>query len=320
MGDLQAVRKGESVTLTWSAPKDATDGALIRKPGKMQLSRTVSGGAQMIAEVPLEPALLERDQQPPAPTAKDSLTGILQNPGGDFAIYTVLAQTATGKSAGPSNRASVPLIPTPGAPQHFQAVTVSLGVSLSWEQAWPPQNQTHVSAEYAYRVMRRMEGSTAPVMVKQLAIGNAAMAFIDSGIDWQKHYEYWITPVTLWQSAGKKGEVEGDDSPTVSIFADDTFPPARPAGLQAVFSGMAQKSFIDLAWTPNTDPDLAGYNVYRRVGPEAPVKINSDLVKTPAFTDSNVQPGTRYSYSITAVDLRGNESERSPEASESVPQ
>lgn len=319
VGNLQAARKGEGVTLSWSVPTDTTDGALIRKPGKMLVSRSVSGGpAETVAELPLEPAL--KDQQPPAPTAKDSLAGVLQKPAGDFAVYTVLAQTASGKSAGASNRAPVPLVPTPGAPQRLQVVTVPLGVSLTWEQAWPPQNQTQMSVEYAYRVMRRVEGSNTPVMVKQLTIGNAAMAFVDSGIEWQKNYEYWITPVTLWQGAGKKGEVEGDDSPVVSIFADDKFPPAQPSGLQAVFSGLAQQPFIDLAWTPDTEPDLAGYNVYRRVGAETPVKINSEMVKEPAYRDNRVQPGTTYFYSVTAVDLRGNESEKSPEASESVPQ
>jgi len=319
VGDLQAVRKSDRVTLSWSTPTETADGALIRKPGKMLVYRSILGSpAQVVAELPLEPAL--KEEQPPPPTAKDSLTSVAQKPAGDFAVYTVLAQTASGKSAGPSNRAPVPLVPTPGAPQHFQAVTVPLGVSLSWDQAWPPQNQTHLNTEYAYRIMRRAEGSNAAVMVKQLTIGNAAMAFVDSGIEWQSHYDYWITPVTLWEGEGKKGEVEGDDSPVVSLFADDKFPPARPAGLQAVFSGMTQQPFIDLAWTPNTDPDLAGYNVYRRVGSEEPVKINSELVKGSTFRDSKVQPGSKYIYSVTGVDLRGNESEKSPEASESVPQ
>jgi hypothetical protein len=43
------------------------------------------------------------------------------------------------------------------------------------------------------------------------------------------------------------------------------------------------------------------------------------LVNTPAFRDSNVVPGHSYFYSISAVDVRGNESSRSEEASETVP-
>jgi fibronectin type 3 domain-containing protein len=84
-------------------------------------------------------------------------------------------------------------------------------------------------------------------------------------------------------------------------------------------SAAAPNSFIDITWTANTEPDLAGYNVYRRRQNEQPVKINSDLVKTPRFADPGVQPGIKYFYSVTAVDLRGNESGKSEETSETVP-
>lgn len=323
VSDLQAVRKGATVTLTWTAPTDTTDGALVRKPGKMRVSRVVSdkGGAaeaaQIVAELPLESAL--KEPQPPAPTAKDSLGSLLQS-GGNFAIYTVLAQSNLGKSAGPSNQANVPLVPTLPAPSRVQATTVPLGVSLSWEQARPPENQTGLTAQYAYRIMRREEGVPTPLMVQQINAGTEAMTFVDTRIEWQKHYDYWITPVTLWQGAGKKGVVEGDDSLPAAIFADDKFPPEPPVGLQAVFSGLANRPFIDLTWTPNTEPDLAGYNVYRHSGDEPAVKINSELVKTPSFRDDQVKPGTKYFYAVSAADLRGNESGRSAETSETVPQ
>jgi hypothetical protein len=321
VGDLHAVRKGTNVTLTWSAPSDTTDGVLIRKAGKMQISRTVSGNAAastVIADLPLEPAL--KQDQAASPIAKDSLASLLSaGTTADFAVYNVTATSNSGKTAGPGSQASVPLVATLPAPQHIQATPVPLGISVTWDQAWPPQNQSHLNAQYVYRIMRKQEGTNAPVMVKQVNAGSGAMAFVDTGIEWQKHYEYWITPVTLWQGAGKKGEVEGDDSPVASVFADDKFPPAAPAELQAVFSGMAQQPFIDLTWTPNTEPDLAGYNVYRHVGNEAPVKINTDLVKTPSFRDSNVKAGMKYFYSVSAVDLRGNESGKSPETSEAVP-
>jgi hypothetical protein len=323
IADLQAVRKGAAVKLAWSAPTDTTDGALVRKPGKMQVSRAIAdtgaagAATQVIAQLPLESAL--KEPEPPPPTAKDSLDSLLES-GGDFAIYTVVAQSNLGKSAGPSNPAAVPLVPTPPPPAPIQATAVPMGVSLSWEQAWPPQNRSHLAVQYAYRIMRREQGIQTPVMVKQINVGNEAMTFVDTSIEWQKHYDYWITPVTLWQGAGKKGVVEGDDSPVAAIFADDKFPPAAPVGLQAVYSGVANQPFIDLAWTPNTEPDLAGYNVYRHSGDEPPVKVNTDLVKTPAFRDTTVKPGTKYFYAVSAVDLRNNESGKSAETSESVPQ
>lgn len=327
VSDLKATRKGDVVTLTWSAPEETSDGELIRSPGKMVVSRILEarkGEARegagttpvVVAVVPLVPTL--KDQQPP--TANDSLAAVLPAPAGDFVTYGVSAQSNSGKSAGTSNPATIPLVPTPAPPARVQAVAVPEGISLTWEQAWPPQNQTRLSTQYVYRIMRREQGTTASWMITQLNAGNQAMAFIDTGIEWQKHYDYWITPVTLWESAGKKGEVEGENSPVTSVFANDVFPPAAPAGLQAVASGLAEQKFIDLTWTPNTEPDLAGYNVYRHAGSEAPVRINSNLVKTPSFRDMNAQPGVKYFYSVSAIDLRNNESGKSEETSETVPQ
>src|SRR5262249_8053208 len=318
VGDLRAVRKGATVTLAWTAPSDTMDSELIRKPGKMQLSRTVGSASSVVAEVPLEPAL--KEDQAATPGATDSWTTVLAAANNaDFAVYSVIVTNSSGKGAGPGNEVSIPLVPTADPPQQVSASAVPSGISLSWDQFRPSQNHTQLNAQYAYRIMRKEEGAATPVMVQQVYATNEAMAFIDTGIEWQKHYAYWITPVTLWEGGGKKGEVEGSDSQVVSVFANDVFPPAAPSGLQAVFSGMAQQPFIDLTWSPNTEPDFAGYNVYRHVAGDAPVKINSDLVKTPTFRDANVTAGAKYFYAVSAVDLRGNESAKSAETSEAVP-
>jgi hypothetical protein len=42
-------------------------------------------------------------------------------------------------------------------------------------------------------------------------------------------------------------------------------------------------------------------------------------VKTPAFRDAQVQTGKTYVYSVSAEDVRKNESDRSEETSETVP-
>jgi hypothetical protein len=122
------------------------------------------------------------------------------------------------------------------------------------------------------------------------------------------------------QSQGTEQQVEGDDTPEVTIVAHDVFPPAIPSGLEAGFSGPGQKPFIDLVWTPDTDADLAGYNVYRSENASESIKVNTDLVRSPAFRDTAVVPGHEYTYSISAVDARGNESAHSRPATEKVPE
>ena len=77
----------------------------------------------------------------------------------------------------------------------------------------------------------------------------------------------------------------------LKVFAHDVFPPAVPAGLQAVFSGAGQAPFIDLIWAPVTDVDLDGYNVYRHEEGATPVKVNAERLKTPAYRDESVEFG-----------------------------
>jgi fibronectin type 3 domain-containing protein len=99
----------------------------------------------------------------------------------------------------------------------------------------------------------------------------------------------------------------------------DTFPPRTPTGLAAVPS----TDGIDLSWEPNTEPDLAGYIVYRRqvsVTGEAigtPTRLTSTPTPAPAFSDRTAQPGQSYSYRVTAIDTAGNESPASTEVQES---
>ncbi|HKD78410.1 MAG TPA: fibronectin type III domain-containing protein [Candidatus Angelobacter sp.] len=324
VGDLKAVRKGETVALRWTTPTQTSDGELIRKPGKMLVQRALSSGRnaelnfQTVSEQTLPPAL--KNERGDQATANDSLTDLLRsNTNDQFAVYSVLAQSRSGKSAGLPNRVSVPLVPTLPTPQKIQAEVVPTGIRISWDQSWPPNKESSFSLQYVYRIMRRLEGATDAMMVKQVRAGNEALIFVDDGIEWEKNYQYWIVPVTLWLAGERRGEVESDDSPTVTVFAHDIFPPAAPAGLQAVYSAVPGSSFIDLTWTPNGEPDLAGYNVYRHTGSEPPVKINTELVKTPRFADPGIQHGMKYFYSVTAVDLRGNESGKSEETSEIVP-
>src|SRR6267142_190666 len=316
--DLQAARKSDVVVLSWTSPQQTTDGALVSKAGKTIVRRATGESPPVVVrELPLPPASKGAQEQG---TFRESLATQIASGAGDFAIYTVEVTNSQGRSDGISNRAVVPLVATPPPPEGIQVTLVPEGVSVTWKQDWPPQPPSRLKAQYAYLIRRRLEGANKPVTVTRIFAGNQATLFVDTGIDWEKQYQYWITPVTLWQSdSGEKGEVEGDDSSVVSIAARDVFPPAVPAGVQAVFSGSEQNLFIDLTWTANTDADLAGYNIYRRIAGGQTEKINAELVKSPSFRDSNVRAGTKYFYTVSALDQRGNESGKSEETSEQVP-
>ncbi|OQY08475.1 MAG: hypothetical protein B6I28_04700 [Fusobacteriia bacterium 4572_132] len=62
---------------------------------------------------------------------------------------------------------------------------------------------------------------------------------------------------------------------------------------------------VILTWKANSESDFAGYNVYRNNK-----KSNVKLLKNNKFVDSEIEGGETYNYSVTAVDMSGNESEK----------
>ena len=241
-----------------------------------------------------------------------------ENPAAQI-LYAVSVLNGNGRSAGTSNVVQVPAVAALPPPSDFHAEVAPEGVVLSWSEILVPETPTGL--RHLYRVYRRPEGGNTDTVVGEVPLDRSSSAqLVDHSFEWEKTYLYRATAVTLIQEEGKpETQFEGDDTPAVKVFAHDIFPPAVPLSLQAVFSGVGQQPFIDLIWAPDTDADLAGYNVFRHEAGGAPVKINADLVNTPAFRDTNVALGKTYLYSVSAVDVRGNESARSEEASEAVP-
>jgi hypothetical protein len=85
----------------------------------------------------------------------------------------------------------------------------------------------------------------------------------------------------------------------------DTSPPAAPQGVQ----GLSEGDGVHLSWNANSEADLAGYNVYRRLSGGAPVRLNNSLLTDNHYVDTTAPPdGQGATYEITAVDTRGNES------------
>lgn len=324
VGNLQAVRKGDKVTLTWTTPHETTDRKRMKHLGITRICRAVDRVA--VAECVERVGALPPEHTPLAATASftDTLPKPLQEThASGFATYAVEVENARGKSAGLSNQVTVPLAPTLPPPSHLFFLVTADGVEIN---AYGEQSRAPAGLTFALHLYRRVEGSAAavdlgePTMTEAMAL-NAGFGFMDRTAEWEKKYLYHVTVVTTVQQDGKpKAQISGDDSPEIEVFVHDVFPPAVPAGLQAVSSGTPQQPFIDLSWAPDTESDLAGYNVYRHEEGAGPVKINSDVVKAPTYRDTAVQAGRRYSYSVSAVDVRGNESERSAEASETVPE
>ena len=72
-----------------------------------------------------------------------------------------------------------------------------------------------------------------------------------------------------------------------------------------------------------SEPDLAGYNIYRSTDPNLPkdrwTKLNQALLTRTTYQDERVESGKTYYYYIQAVDKTGNVSQPSEVGSETVP-
>ena len=100
------------------------------------------------------------------------------------------------------------------------------------------------------------------------------------------------------------------------IYADecsfDSVPPAAPESLIA----SALNGGAELSWLPNSETDLAGYNVFRSEAPGGPYGlVNVSLVTGTTYTDFGLVNGTVYYYVVAAVDTSNNEGALSNEAS-----
>ena len=318
--DLRAARKGDRVTLTWTVPTLTTDRQRARNFGPTRICRGL--GTLNQCGMPIGSALSRlasgKSGQKITDSYTDTLTPGLQNDPASFLTYAIEVPSPEGRAAGLSNQVRVPLARTLPPPTDFQARVTSHGVELTWKNEITAES-AQPGVHYEIRVYRRALDGSGQTVVGQIPAG-AEQSLVDTTIEWEKTYEYRATTVSVVDEPKQNNvEVEGDDTPPVKVFADDVFPPAVPSGLQAVFSGPGQKPFIDLVWAPITDIDLAGYNVYRSEDGTTPIKLNPELLKTPAYRDSDVASGKQYAYSVTSVDVRGNESARSEPASETTP-
>ncbi|MCU1283779.1 MAG: Fibronectin, type [Acidobacteriales bacterium] len=327
VGDLQAVRKGDTVYLRWTVPTETTDGQGI-DPNKLGNTRICRGAVSevpnsckdLVAEVPTKADSTGHAE------ASDKIAGYI---GGsrDFLTYTVKVNNTRNKNAGPSNALPIFLAPSMPAPPRIDANLFPDAIRISFTAPPAPQSP-NLRTNHLYRIVRTSDSADkkqpARVQVGELPATPGPESMLDKNFTWENKYSYKVIGVTQVISRDGKqlAEFEGEDSPEAVIIAHDIFPPARPSGLQAVYSALEQRKFIDLTWSPNDDSDIAGYNLYRKASDEntAPAKLNSELIKTTSYRDEKISSGKTYIYSVTAVDARGNESPMSQPAQEKVPQ
>jgi hypothetical protein len=327
VSDLSATRTGNQVSLTWTMPKKNTDKLLLKGNIPVRVCRKEGAGtcasAGSLQLVPgADGVFSESLSQPLATGVPRPLT------------YFVELTNHNGRSAGLSNDAVVLAGEAPEPVIGLAAHVRKGGIALHWT---PDQAAAHDPTSIAIRLHRKLltplttkppQGPLAPPpepVEQSLLVDSRAQSgrALDKNIRFGQVYEYRAQRVARIAVDGQTLELAGELSAPIRVEALDIFPPAVPTGLAAVATAgdTSTETSIDLSWQPVTDPDLAGYRVYRREAGGAWRRISpAQPIVPPAYQDAQVQPGHTYSYAVSAIDQLGHESARSVETEETVPQ
>ena len=317
--DLAATRAGNQVTLTWTMPRRTTDRILLKDPLTVRACWS-DANAQCIAagQKPFAPRLAATWTEPlPAP--------LLSGPPRPVRLYVEVINRNQ-RSAGLSDPAVILAGAAPAPVESLAAEPRKTGVALHWT-AGDPQNAVRLHRTLLTPPEKKKdEGLLAaprePITQDLLVDHDTGLA-LDKNIRVGQSYEYRAQRVARIESDGQMRELAGELSSPVRVDVRDIFPPAAPAGHAAVATSPTggAPAFIDLSWQPDAESDVAGYFVYRREQQTPWQRISGDKpLVGPAFHDPDVQPGHTYIYSVIAVDTRGNQSPRSADASDTVPQ
>jgi fibronectin type 3 domain-containing protein len=273
--DLRAAEYGDKIVVQFTIGALTSDGLALKSVKSVDLRVAVGNSPQML-QVPAKG---------PGPVdhyfpAKDWV--------GKQVTLAVRATGPKGKASDWSNSVTLAVGVPLATPANFQAVSDPKGVRLTWVGSFGSE------AGGRYRIFR----GAGDAMPQRLAESDKP-EYVDTAVDFGSPYRYFVQALV--------GELrQSGISAIVGVTPADTFPPAVPAGLMAV----AGVNSIELAWQPNAEEDLAGYQVYRSASGGAEERI-AGPVDAPNFSDRTVEIGKKYSYTITSIDRTGNESAHS---------
>jgi hypothetical protein len=273
--DLRAIQYGDNILVDFTLPKVTTDNLQLKQPPPVELWVGPNVNPFNIDTWAAGAKKYElNDKTREVPVSEWA---------GKEVVLSVRAIGPKGKPSAWSN----PWVMTPGSPLeqpgNLKADNVQEGVKLTWRGTGPH-----------YRVYR-----TAGEGMRERFAETDKPEYVDETTEYGTRYQYLIQAYAEEMRQSLPSNIE-------SITPVDTFPPAVPGALIAI----AGVRTIELTWTRNAEPDFKGYNVYRAQG-SGPFQKIASLVEAPAYSDSKVEPGKRYRYAITAVDVTGNESGQS---------
>ena len=326
IADLSAQQSGDGVALTFTAARETPGGVLLPEPPAIEIYRSAAhpdGSAdeksfRLVYTIP--GALAETYMQGDRVRFVDPIPPeeIRAHPG-ETLFYRVRARVSQKRASADSNTVSVRIFPVPEGIPGVQARVTETAIELDWPEPQRSSAGAAVPSISGYRIYRG-ELDPATIEAAQTDFSRAKWRklvtllapsptnhFRDTQFEFGIAYAYVVRSVITADG----NPVESGDSVAAIVTPRDTFPPAAPQGLVAVYvtPGASPEPRVELSWSISVETDLAGYRVYRSEQEGARGQLlTPDLLPAPAFRDISVDVGHRYWYTVTAVDRAGNES------------
>lgn len=202
-------------------------------------------------------------------------------------VAGVRVQSRQGKWSEWSILAPLDVVEPLATPASVTATAVPQGVRIAWKM--PARRGAVV----------RIEKRAPSGRLDEVAVVESGNEWIDSSARFGEAHAYRATAAL--------GTAARSESVELAPFTPvDTFAPAVPSGLAAA-PGLGS---IELSWDRPSDPDLAGFRLYRE--PALPGAASPpELIVAASASDRQIKAGATYRYSVSSVDRIGNESARS---------
>jgi hypothetical protein len=280
---FSVVEYGDNIVVQFTQPDMTTEGNPLRNVRLLEV-RVGPGPSPFTTERWAETATSYPVAAPsPGPFTKEVPAG------GWVDKVVVISVRAVGPKGKPAQWATPQILavkPPLPKPTGLAADNVAQGVKLTWKGAAPK-----------YRIFRAIADGTPERLGE-----SDHPEFVDETTEYDIRYQYLVEGVT------DDAHMSAVSAPAFCI-TKDMFAPAVPGALTAILG----VNTVELAWTRNVEKDFRGYNVYRSTD-GGPFEKIAELIPSPTFSDSKIEAGKKYRYEVSAVDVKGNESDRSTSA------
>jgi fibronectin type 3 domain-containing protein len=320
---LSGVQRGNQVILNWPAPRRNASSGSVQSIRRIDVYR--------VAEKPNAPLPMTEEEFAARATLIGSVTYEEMQRLGDTLTYTdklelagepsrlrygVRYVNASGQRAAFSNflliEPAAKIAEPPGDVRKEEGETA---ITIRWEA--PKKNidgSTPVNL-LGYNVYRVIASQTE---IGQTPINSGlvtATEYQDRNFKFGERYTYVVRSVSLGTLAR---QVESLNSNSVEVAPVDIYPPAAPSGVSIA----PAPGRLSLFFAANSEPDIAGYLIYRSTDSNQAkpwTSLTQTLLTRTTFTDENVDSGKAYYYYVIAVDTAGNKSQPSEVVSETAP-